>query len=103
MCKSRKQFLAKLYEEYLQFKHSMLNKSKKDIYEESYKIEVFTNLYEILIEKQDRLSDAMIENLLRSTGLLEFLYQHWLKKEDGFYDELVQYVDEELKTSDNFN
>ena len=102
MSEAGKQFGKKIYEEYRQFRESTLNQSKEDIYKDSYKIDVFVNLYEILIERSEQLSDAILENLLKRSGILELIYQRWLKKEDSTYDEIVQCVDEELQDSDIF-
>lgn len=94
---SRRIFLKKIYEEYLEFKDKLLQKSKDDIYGDSYKIEVFVNLYEILVEKSDYLSSEILRNLLNQSVILETLYNSWMKKEDSSYDELKQHVEEELK------
>ncbi len=89
-------FCKKIYDEYIQFKFTMLSKTKKDIFGEAYKIEIFANLYEILIEKSEVLSDEILKRLLNIPGLLELLYACWLKKEDGWFDELLIHVEAEL-------
>ncbi len=45
----RELFQQRLYMELMLFKDSMLQKEKKGIFHDSYKIEVFVNLYEILV------------------------------------------------------
>ncbi len=34
--------------------------------------------------------------LYRNYGILDFLYQEWLSRNDGFYDELADYVRREM-------
>lgn len=92
----RKRFCKKIYEEYVQFRANMLKKSKKDILGEAYKIDVFANLYEILVEKSETLSDEILKNLINISGLLDILYDCWLKKADGWFDELLKHVEDEL-------
>ena len=94
----RERFLNRIYAELQAFKENLLLKDKDTIFDESYKIETFVTLYEILVEQSERLSDAILLELLnQSTGILEELYQEWLKKEDNSYTELKEYVDSKLR------
>lgn len=93
----RQSFCKKIYDEFQQFRVSMLRKSKDDIFGEAYKIDVFVNLYEILMEKSEVLSDAILRNLLCISGILEILYECWLKKEDSCFSELLQHVEDEIE------
>ena len=93
----RERFLKKIYAELQTFKENLLLKDKEAILGESYKIETFVNLYEILVEQSEWLPDAVLLGLInKSTGVLEELYQKWLKKEDDSYSALKEYVDREL-------
>ena len=92
-------FAQRLYLEYMLFKDSMLQREKKDIFHESYKIEIFVNLYEILLSYAENLNSRTMRELLKlNFGILEFLYQRWLDKEDSFYEELRECAYSELET-----
>ena len=96
MANIKEQFFQKLKEEYQQFRQRILQKDKQDIIKDSYRIEIFEELYKILVEKGDTLSDAILRNLLYQSGILDFLYDCWLKKEDSQLQELMDCVEEEL-------
>ena len=89
-------FCKKIDDEYMQFRNALLTQKKEDIFEAAYKIEIFMFLYEILIEKSEELSGAALKNLITLPRLLEVLYSYWLKKEDGWFEELALYVESEL-------
>ena len=89
--------LERLHIEIHLFKDSMLHKAKEGIYEASYKIEVFVNVYEILLESVGELDTETICGLLyRRHSILESLYQEWLGWDDSSFDELKAYVGGEL-------
>ena len=89
--------LEKLHIELHLFKDSMLQETKKEIYEASYKIEVFVNVYEILLEDTENLDSGTIRgNLHWKYGILESLYEEWLGRDDNSFDELKAYVGSEL-------
>ena len=96
MANVKEQFFQKLKEEYQQFRQRILQKDKQDIIKDSYRIEIFEEFYKILVEKGDTLSDAILRNLLYQSGILDFLYDCWLKKEDSQLQELMDSVEEEL-------
>lgn len=96
MANVKEQFFQKLKEEYQQFRQRILQKDKQEIIKDSYRIEIFEELYKILVEKGDTLSDAILRNLLYQSGILDFLYDCWLKKEDSQLQELMDCVEEEL-------
>lgn len=95
----KQRFCKKLYEELTAFKVSTLQESKEDILGSSYKTEVFVNLYEILIESVDSISDVLLSNLVnQSTNILETFYNSFLSssEEDPMYAELKHHVEREL-------
>ena len=95
----RELLLQRLHMELLLFKDSMLQKEKEDIFMNSYRIEIYVNLYEILVEHADTLgADTMRMLLNLNYGILETVYQKWLGKKDSFYDELNTYVCNELES-----
>lgn len=95
---AKERFVKRLYSELQEFRQSVLSKDKESVYGEAYKVEIFSTLYEIFLEKADSISDAMLLNLLAiSGGILETAYQDWLKKEDSSYQELKEHVDQEFE------
>ena len=81
--------LKRLHIELQLFKDSILRQPKEEIYKSSYKIEVFVNSYEILLEDMERLDGDTVRGLLyQNFGILDFLYQEWLTREDCIFDEL---------------
>ena len=94
----RELFLKRLHVELYLYKETVLKKEKTEIFAESYKIELFANLYEILAEKTEILPEELLYKLLcQRFSILEFLYRKWLKREDSFYEELKEYVSSELE------
>ncbi len=80
------------------FKDSMLRKPKEDIYGDSYKTEVFINLYEIFVEEAEVLDmETMRELLYRKYGILESFYRDWLEQEDAFRNQLWAWAGGELE------
>lgn len=91
-------FLERIHIELHLFRDSMLCKTKEEIYEASYKIEVFVNVYEILMEEAENLDTETVRGVLHwRYGILESLYEEWLGCRDDAYDELKAYVGSELK------
>ena len=91
-------FLERLHIEIQLFKDSMLRKSRADIYAASYRIELYVNLYEILVEQVERMHETLIRAMVYYPGgILDAFYEEWLKKDDSFYTELRDYVEDELK------
>ena len=94
----RELFRERLHMELQLFKDSMLQKEKEDILKDSYRIEIYVNLYEIFAAYADHLKSGTIRRLLNlSFGILEAVYQEWLREEDGFYFELRDYAHGELE------
>lgn len=87
---------ARLYLEYLKFKDDMLRKSQEEVFESCYRIDVFLNLYEIMVEKTEELPREILMRMEKQEGLLERLYKGWMKKDDSAYQELKDYVENEL-------
>lgn len=88
----------RLYLELQIFKDSMLRHEKADIFGASYEIEIYVNLYEIFMVHADNLKKDTIRGLLNlRSGILESVYQEWLKREDRFFDELKVFACKELE------
>ena len=90
-------FYKRIYAEFLNFKNDMLTQDKEIIYRSSYKIEFFVNVYEILVDQVEKQSEAVLYRLVyQCTGILESLYEEWLRMEDNAFSELQDYVYKEL-------
>ena len=90
-------FYKRIYAELLNFKNDMLTQDKEIIYRSSYKIEFFVNVYEILVDQAEKQSEAVLYRLVyQCTGILESLYEEWLRMEDNTFSELQDYVYKEL-------
>lgn len=90
-------FYKRIYAELLNFKNDMLTQDKEIIYRSSYKIEFFVNVYEILVDQAKKQSEAVLYRLVyQCTGILESLYEEWLRMEDNAFSELQEYVHNEL-------
>lgn len=88
----------RLYIELQLFKYSILGQTKEKIYKASYKIEVMANTYEILLQEIACLDkEAVYGFLYQNFSILEQLYQEWLTREDGVFDELKAYVGSEME------
>ena len=88
----------RLYIELQLFRDSMLRKEKEDIFQSSYEIEIYVNLYEIFMIHIEDLDIDTIRSLLGlAFGILEHIYQEWLSRQDGFFDELREYACDELQ------
>lgn len=89
---------ARLHMELQLFKDSMFQQGKEDIFKASYRIEIYVNLYEILLVHTENLQGSMIRELLGlGFGILDHLYQEWLDREDSFHVELKEYACRELE------
>ena len=102
----RETLLERLHVEIQLFKDSMLCRDKEDIYAECYKIELYINIYEILVEETDRMPELLLRKLLyQNFGILDAFYQEWLGRDDSSYAELREYVEDELEVrlADNGN
>lgn len=89
---------ARLHMELQLFKDSMLQHGKEDIFKASYRIEIYVNLYEILLVHTENLQGSIMRELLgMGFGILGHLYQEWLDREDSFYVELKEYACRELE------
>lgn len=94
----REMLLARIHLEMQLFKDSMLRRKKADIYAGSYKIELYVNLYDILVEQVERMPEPVIREIIyQPSGILDAFYREWLNKEDSFCTELREYVEDELE------
>lgn len=87
----------RLYLELQVFKYSVLQQSKEEIYHSSYRIEIFVNIYEILMEELENLDEETMTVLIYQNGsILRFFYEEWMAGEGSIFDELKTCVINEL-------
>lgn len=70
------------------FKYQILELEKEEIYDLAYRIDCILHIYEILIELSRSLSAEELEGCIRTSGLLDYLYERWLKAPDTQNEEL---------------
>ena len=79
----KQEVIKKIYQEFTDYRSNLRNESSSNLIAEAYKIETFSSLYEVLMEKSTQLSDVALLNLLNmGTGILEGLYEKWLGVKD---------------------
>ena len=62
------------------------------------KIEVYVDLYEVFVENTADLDEDTMRGLLNlNFGILGSVYQKWMERKDGFYDDLQDYACGELR------
>lgn len=90
------QLIDKLRDEYTEYCQELLNREKQEIFDRHYETTV---KYELLCEISahenyfDFLSTAVQANLLSMPGLLDMLYERWLKHDSSigtFVSEVIQ-------------
>lgn len=80
-------FCRKISEELTRFKHQILRKKKKEIFDAAYQIDYIVRIYEILMEISSKLGAQQLHICLHISGLLTFLYEEWLKIPDSQREE----------------
>ncbi|MDE7479484.1 MAG: DUF3848 domain-containing protein [Lachnospiraceae bacterium] len=93
----KEHFLERIYGEYQAYKASVLSCPNAEIFDRCYEIDTIVNFYEILVEKAEGMSDNELELLLKRKRLLMELYGIWLKKSDSTFDDMKNYVDDEIR------
>lgn len=83
---------SKLALEYLQFKRRMVLLSPEDVFANAYKIDIYINLYEALLEMAESFSLQELEQLVPVPDLLGNLYEGWLKIPDSQQEEIREYL-----------
>ena len=93
----KQEVIKRIYGEFKDYRQNLLNESSADLIADAYKIETFSSLYEILLEKSTQLSDVALLNLLNmGTGILEGLYNEFYRQYLNKFDELDNYIEHEL-------
>jgi len=88
--------LDRIYGEYQAYKVSILSLSSAEIFSKCYEIDIMTNIYDILAERVESLSENTVAALLEQKNVLQWIYERWLKKDDSSYAELENHVMDEV-------
>lgn len=93
----KERFWNKITVEYLTYKAAVLSGTNGEIYNRCYEIDTMVNLYELLMEKGETLPEVCLEGLMQQENVLRSFYEEWLKRDDKCYQELENYVTDELR------
>lgn len=85
------------------FQYSILQKEKEEIYGAAYQIDSMISLYELLLEMSGTMEEETLSAAIACPGLLDFLYNRWLKYEDSHMEELQACIKQELAVIGNKN
>ncbi len=88
----------RIYGEFQAYRASIFNLSRNEMFSKSYESYIITSFYEIIVENIEHFSEEIINGLLESGNILSGLYEEWLKTDDGEYDELRNFVLDEIGT-----
>ena len=69
-------------------KGRVLQMEKEEIFASAYRIDCTIRIYEILLELSARLGKTELESCTGTGGILDFLYERWLKEPDAQEEEL---------------
>ncbi len=86
------QIYQRVTKEYELFKVQVLAKEKEEIYERSYAIESYLNLYELLIEHLPQFTFEELEELEKYPDIIGCLYGGWLATKDSYMEELLKSI-----------
>ncbi len=70
------------------FKGRVLQAEKEEIFALAYRIDCTVRIYEILLECCGRMGETELEGCIGTGGILDFLYERWLKEPDTQEEEL---------------
>ena len=79
------------------FKYRVLRMEKEEIFGLAYRIDCILRIYEILIELSRSLSSEELEGCIRTAGLLDYLFDRWLKVPDTQNEELEHSLCSEIR------
>ncbi|WP_302955453.1 DUF3848 domain-containing protein [[Clostridium] scindens] len=92
----RELFCVKISLEYSKFKAKMLCNQPEQIYGEAYHVDCIINIYELLLEKSQKIEGKTLLRLLLFPNLLAFCYERWLKQQDSYDKEMEECITESI-------
>lgn len=70
------------------FKERVLQEKKEEIFASAYRIDCIIRIYGILLESCGRMGEAELQCCISVGGILESLYEGWLKEPDTQEEEM---------------
>lgn len=83
-----KTFCWKISSELKIFKYEILQKEKEEIMADAYRIVSMISIYEQLLELCQKMKEEELTKCVQISGLLQFLFDEWIKKPDTQYEEM---------------
>lgn len=79
------------------FRYNILKQEKEEIFNDAYRIDCRQRICDILAEQSGRMSPEELEVCTSISGLLEHLYERWLKEPDAWNEELEHSLCSEIR------
>lgn len=92
-------FRQKIHNELGIFKCQVLQKTKDEIWELSYKILCMTEIHRVLMEHGSHMSGGQLTRCIQTNCLLEFIYSEWLKNpvQEHSLCSFIQQMNQEMR------
>ena len=97
----REFFRFKISQELNWFRLAVLNKKPDEIYAMAYQIDTMINIYELMLEMSTDMDSATLHGLIHIHNPMTYLYELWLKYEDGRMEELQGFLVRAVKDMEN--
>ncbi len=91
-----KTFCRKIGRELEQFKRRILKMGKEEIFHAAYRIDNVICIYEALLSMSGNMGEETLEAATAFPGLLEYLYDRWMKYEDSQMEDITYCLNGEL-------
>lgn len=90
-------FCLRLNLEQKRYKKRMLKMNPEAVFGKAYEINCMLLIYEMLIEKSEKMETDILKCLLVIPDILHFFYRKWMKTGDSFQMELENSMEQGLK------
>lgn len=90
-------FCLRLNLEQKRYKKRMLKMNAEAVFGKAYEINCMLSIYEMLIEKSEKMETDILKCLLVLPDILHFFYRRWMKTGDSFQMELENSMEQGLK------
>ena len=88
----RKLFCTKIGIELENYKRRVLKLKPEEIYRRAYQIDSMIQIYELLMEQSQKISEEMLQVMIVVPNLLAFLYRRWMQRVDSSEAELFECI-----------
>ena len=90
-------FCLRLNLEQNRYKKRMLKMNPEAVFGKAYEINCMLSIYEMLIEKSEKMETDILKCLLVIPDILHFFYRRWMKTGDSFQMELENSMEQGLE------